>query len=178
VCPHHLFLTEDDLPVLGAFGWMKPGLKTRADRDAVRDSVSSGLVDVIESDHAPHTLAEKQSDKPPYGVPGLETNLPLTLALVNEGCISFERAVDLLATNPHRIWGLDCPPKTYVLVDLDAEYVIEAKNLHSQCGWTPFEGMRVRGKVVETWIRGQKVFDGERILVEPGFGHDLFGVTS
>lgn len=178
VCPHHLFLTEDDLPVLGTFGWMKPGLKTRADRDAVRNAVSSGLVDVIESDHAPHTLAEKQSDKPPYGVPGLETNLPLTLALVNEGCISLERAVDLLATNPRRIWGLECPAETYAVVDLDAEYVIEAKNLHSQCGWTPFEGMRVRGKVVEAWIRGHKVFDGERILVESGFGRDLFGAAS
>ncbi|MEO8608384.1 MAG: hypothetical protein ABI690_10900 [Chloroflexota bacterium] len=175
VCPHHLFLTEDDLPTLGAFGWMKPGLKTRTDRDAVREAVASGLVDVIESDHAPHTIAEKKSDKPAYGVPGLETNLPLTLQLVNEGCITLERAFDLLATNPRRIWGLDCPADTYALVDLDAEYAIKAAHLHSQCGWTPFEGMRVRGKVVETWIRGQKVFDGEQLLVKLGFGRNLFG---
>jgi carbamoyl-phosphate synthase/aspartate carbamoyltransferase/dihydroorotase len=178
VCPHHLFLTENDLPVLGAFGWMKPGLKTVADRDALRDALASGLVDVIESDHAPHTIVEKNSDKPPYGVPGLETNLPLTLQLVNEGCITLERAVELLATNPRRIWGLDCPPDTYALVDLDAEYVIEGAHLHSLCGWTPFEGMRVRGKVVETWIRGEKVFDGEQVLVTPGFGRNLFGAES
>ncbi len=175
VCPHHLYLTENDLPTLGAFGLMKPGLKTPADRDAIRAALASGLVDVIESDHAPHTLAEKKSDKPPYGVPGLETNLPLTLLLVDEGCITLERAVDLLANNPRRIWGLDCPPDTYALVDLDAEYVIDAVNMHCQCGWSPFEGMHVRGKVLETWIRGQKVYDGEQILVAPGFGQNLFG---
>jgi dihydroorotase len=178
VCPHHLFLTEDDLPVLGAFGWMKPSLKTAADRDALWNALASGLVDVIESDHAPHTIAEKNSEKPPYGVPGLETNLPLTLALVNEGCISLERAIDLLSTNPRYIWGINCPPDTYVLVDLDAEYVIAADRMYSQCGWTPFEGMRVRGKVVETWIRGQQVFDGEQILVDSGFGFNLFGAAS
>jgi dihydroorotase len=178
VCPHHLFLTEDDLPGLGTFGLMKPILKTSADRDALRKAVGAGLVDVIESDHAPHTIAEKYSNTPPYGVPGLETNLPLTLQLVNEGCIVLERAVDLLATNPRRIWGLDCPPETYALVDLDMDYVIDAAQLHSQCGWTPFEGMRGRGKVVETWIRGEKVFDGEQILVAPGFGRNLFGDVS
>jgi dihydroorotase-like cyclic amidohydrolase len=178
VCPHHLYLTEDDVATLGTFGLMKPGLKTAADRDAVRAAVASGLVDVIESDHAPHTLAEKQSEKPPYGVPGLETNLQLTLQLVNEGCITLERAVDLLASNPRRIWGLDCPPETYTLVDVDAEYVIDPAQLHSQCGWSPFEGMRVRGKVLETWIRGQKVYDGEQVLAVPGFGQNLFGAAA
>jgi carbamoyl-phosphate synthase/aspartate carbamoyltransferase/dihydroorotase len=175
VCPHHLFLTENDLSALGTFGLMKPNLKTAADRDALREAVASGVVDVIESDHAPHTLAEKQSQNPPYGVPGLETNLPLTLQLVHEGCITLERAIDLLAIHPRHIWGVECPPDTYALVDLDAEYIIETSHLHSQCGWTPFEGMRVRGKVVETWIRGRKVFDGERVLVAPGFGRNLFG---
>ena len=54
-------------------------------------------------------------------------------------------------------------------------YVIDAVNMHSQCGWSPFEGMRVRGKVLETWIRGQKIYDGDQILVAPGFGRNLFG---
>lgn len=175
VCPHHLYLTEDDLPALGSYGLMKPSLKTAADRDALRAAVASGLVDVIESDHAPHTRAEKESDKPPYGVPGLETTLPLVLRLVSDGCITLERVVDLLATNPRRIWGVDCPPDTYALVDLDADYMIDAAHLHSHCGWTPFDGMRVRAKVLETWIRGQKVYDGEHILAAPGFGRNLFG---
>jgi len=178
VCPHHLYLTEDDLKALGAFGFMKPGLKTAADRDALRDALASGLVDVVESDHAPHTKAEKNSDKPPYGIPGLETTVPLLLLMVKEGCITLERAVDLVATNPRQIWGLSCPPDTYALVDLDASYVINAERLHSQCGWSPFDGMRVSGKVLETWIRGRKVYDGEQVLAAPGFGQNLFGAAA
>ncbi len=77
VTPHHLFLTEADLPTLGSLGWMKPTLKTAADQAALWAALSDGVVDVVESDHAPHTLAEKQSAHPPYGVPGLETTLPL-----------------------------------------------------------------------------------------------------
>ncbi|NWG16965.1 MAG: amidohydrolase family protein [Chloroflexi bacterium] len=175
VCPHHLYLTQDDAHALGSLGLMKPGLKTAADRDALWEAVASGLVDVIESDHAPHTLAEKQSEKPPYGVPGLETTLPLLLLAVREGRLSLERVVQLVAENPRRIWSLPCLPDTYTLVDLDAGFTIERGQLHTACGWSPFEGMRVYGKVRETWIRGSKVFDGEQVLVPPGFGRNVFG---
>ncbi|HRF96355.1 MAG TPA: dihydroorotase family protein, partial [Aggregatilineales bacterium] len=76
-CPHHLFLTENDVDRLGALAWMKPTLKTQADQDALWHGIADGVIDVVESDHAPHTLAEKESAKPPYGVTGLETTLPL-----------------------------------------------------------------------------------------------------
>jgi dihydroorotase len=175
VCPHHLYLTQNDLSALGSFGLMKPELKTPADRDAVRAAVAVGLVDVIESDHAPHTREEKMSSTPPYGVPGLETTLPLVLLLVHEGVISLERAIDLIANNPRRIWGLRLPADTHTMVDVDASYVIDASRLHSQPKWSPFEGMQVRGKVLETWIRGCKVYDGENVLLQPGFGQNLFG---
>ena len=170
VCPHQLLLTEDDVPALGGFGLMKPTLKTSSDRDALWQAIGDEVVDVIESDHAPHTLAEKLSDVPPYGVPGLETTLPLMLTAVREGRVTLEQVIALVADNPRRIWGLTCPPETYALVDLDATYTIERQNLRTACGWSPFEGMRVTGKVIETWIRGTRVYDGERVLVEPGFG--------
>jgi dihydroorotase-like cyclic amidohydrolase len=70
---------------------------------------------------------------------------------------------------------LECPLDTYALVDLEAAYTIDAAHLHTQCGWSPFEGMRVRGRVLETWIRGCQVYDGENVLVQPGFGQNLFG---
>ncbi len=175
VCPHHLYLTEDDERTLGALARMKPGLKTPSDRDALWEAIAARVVDVIESDHAPHTLEEKASGAPPYGVPGLETTLPLMLLGVNEGRLTLERVFELVATNPRQIWGLECPPDTFALVDLNAEFIIERECLHTQCGWSPFEGMRVRGKVVETWIRGQKVYDGEQVLAPPGFGQNLFG---
>lgn len=174
VCPHHLWLTQDDLPTLGAFGLMKPELKTAKDREALWKAVQSGVVDVIESDHAPHTIAEKESDKPPFGVPGLETTLPLLLSAVHDGHLTLEQVVKLVADNPRRIFGLTCPEDTYALVDLAAAYVIDRNSLHTRCGWSPFEGATVNGKVVETWIRGRKVFDGEGVLAQSGTGINLY----
>lgn len=177
VCPHHLFLTEDDLARLGAHGLMKPTLKSARDRDALWEAIGDGLVDVVESDHAPHTLAEKASAKPPYGVPGLETTLPLMLNAVAERRLSLERLEALVAANPRRIWGLDCPPETYAVVDPDAVQVIEGARQLGACKWTPFEGLRVRGRVVATVIRGREVYDGERVSAAPGEGRNLFDRT-
>ncbi len=157
---------------------MKPELKTQADQDALWQGIADGLVDVVESDHAPHTLAEKQSERPPFGVPGLETTLPLLGTAVRDGRLTTERLIELVATNPQRIFGARPDPDTYTLVDLDASYVIERANLRTQCGWSPFEGKRVWGRVREVWIRGRQVFDGETVCVTPGFGQNLFGGRS
>lgn len=175
VCPHHIFLTENDLPRLGTLGWMKPTLKTQADQDALWRGLADGTIDVVESDHAPHRLTEKESDKPPYGVPGLETTLPLMLTAVHDGRISLEKVVDLVANNPRKIWGLTCPPDTYCVVDFDDSYVLSRQNLRTQVGWSPFEGMRLYGRVRENWIRDTQVYDGEKILVSEGFGINLYG---
>jgi dihydroorotase-like cyclic amidohydrolase len=175
VCPHHLYLTEADVASLGALGLMKPELKTQADQDALWAALQNGIVDVVESDHAPHTLAEKFSGKPTYGVPGLETTLPLLCLAVREGRLSMERMIDLVANNPRRIFGLPCPDETYTLVDTDESFVISRENLHTACRWSPFEGMRIWGKVQAVYIRGQQVYDGQNILVQQGFGHNLYG---
>jgi dihydroorotase len=175
VCPHHLWLTRDDLPRLGSLGLMKPELETRDDQEALWKAIQAGMVDVIESDHAPHLLSEKQSEKPPFGVPGLETTLPLLLTAVHEGRLTLEQIRVMVCDNPRRIFGLACPPDTYTVVDLDANYVLDRSMLHTKCGWSPFEGMRLHGRVTETWIRGVKVFDGEQVLVKPGFGQSVTG---
>jgi dihydroorotase len=174
VCPHHLWLTENDTATLGSHGWMKPTLKTQADQDALWQAIDSGIVDVVESDHAPHTLEEKSAEKPPYGVPGLETTLPLLFTAVHEGRLSVEQVIEFISTNPRKIFGLSLPDDTYTVVDLESTTIIQRDQLHTQCGWSPFEGMRVRGKVVETWIRGTKVYDGENVLVQPGFGENCY----
>lgn len=173
VTPHHLYLTEDDLPRLGALGLMKPTLKTAADRDALWDALASGVVDIVESDHAPHTLAEKQSPAPPFGVPGLETTLPLLCLAAAEGRLTLEQIIDLVALNPQRIFGLRPAADTYTLVDTAASYIIDNASLRTKCGWSPFAGMRVFGRVVGVWIRGVQVYDGENVLVPSGFGRDL-----
>jgi carbamoyl-phosphate synthase/aspartate carbamoyltransferase/dihydroorotase len=177
VTPHHLYLTEQDVSTLGALGRMKPELKTPADRDALWAAIDDGTVDVVESDHAPHTLDEKAADKPPSGVPGLETTLPLMCTAVQEGRLTVDRLVELVALRPQAIFGVRPPVETYTVVDLDAAFTITRESLQTMCGWSPFEGMRVSGRVSEVWVRGRKVFDGERVLARPGSGQNLFGTA-
>ncbi len=177
VTPHHLYLTEADVARLGSLGRMKPELKTQADQAALWAALADGLVDVVESDHAPHTLAEKAADPAPSGVPGLETTLPLLGLALHERRLPVERLIDLVALAPQRIFGLTPPPDTYTVVDLDASAIITREKLHTLCGWSPFEGMRVWGQVREVWIRGQQVYDGERVLIAPGFGRDVCGTA-
>lgn len=174
VCPHHLWLTEADVATLGGFGRMKPELKTAADRDVLWAALQGGIVDVIESDHAPHTVEEKHAPTPPSGVPGLETTIPLLLTAIHEGRLTEAQVVALVSENPRRIWGLDAPPDTFTQVDLDASYTLENGRLHTACGWTPFAGMRVQGRVIRTRIRGVDVYDGERVLAVPGSGKNLY----
>jgi dihydroorotase-like cyclic amidohydrolase len=88
-----------------------------------------------------------------------------------------ERLIDLVALNPQRIFGLHPDVGTYTLVDTDAHYVIDNAHLHTKCGWSPFAGMRVSGRVTGVWIRGARVYDGENVLVPAGFGRDLSTAT-
>lgn len=173
VCPHHLYLTQDDLPRLGPFGLMKPELKTRADAAALWAAIADGTVDVIESDHAPHTRAEKESAVPPFGVPGLETTLALMGLAVREGRLSAERLIDLVCANPARIFGVVPPPGTITLLDLDASFIISDAEQRTAAGWTPFAGIRVWGRVRQVTIRGQVAFDGEHVTARLGFGQNV-----
>jgi dihydroorotase-like cyclic amidohydrolase len=177
VCPHHLWLTEDDERTLGAYGRMKPGLKTAADRDALWDAIASGVVDVVESDHAPHTREEKDSGTPPYGVPGLETTLPLMLTAVHEGRLPLERVIQLLSDGPRSLWNLTFPPETGCTVDLNASYVLDGSQMQTKCQWSPFDGMQVFGRIIETKIRGVTVYDGVSITAQPGFGRNVWATV-
>jgi carbamoyl-phosphate synthase/aspartate carbamoyltransferase/dihydroorotase len=174
VCPHHLWLTEDDLSRLGTYGWMKPMLKTYADRDALWEGLLNGVVDCVESDHAPHTREEKESDTPPYGVPGLETTLPLLFTAALDGRLTLERATALVSTGPRGIWGLVPPAGTYTVLELDTEYILTNSRMLTKPKWSPFEGMRAAARVSETWIRGVKVYDGQKVTVLPGFGVNAY----
>ncbi len=164
VTPHHLFLTDQDVKKLGGFGMMKPPLETEDDQKALWQGIEDGTIDIIGSDHAPHTKEEKQGEKPAYGVPNLETTLPLMLTAVSNGKLSLERLIELAYTSPRKIFGLPEEKDTYVEVDLGESYVIDDKNLQTKCGWTPFAGMEVKGKVKKVVLHGQTVFDGQKIL--------------
>ncbi|MFB6109777.1 MAG: dihydroorotase [Halodesulfurarchaeum sp.] len=166
VTPHHLFRSRADLDELGTFGRMNPPLRAESIRRDVADRVRDGTVDVIATDHAPHTRTQKDADiwSAPSGVPGVETALPLLLAEVGAGRLSAERVRDLTARNPADIFGIETKGRIepgadadLVLVDLDATRPIRGADLHGKSDWTPFEGMT--GVFPErTMVRGQEVW--------------------
>jgi dihydroorotase len=170
VTPHHLFLNDKDAERLGAYGHMKPYLKPQEDQDFLWQHLD--YVDVIESDHAPHTKAEKESASPPFGVPGLETTLPLMLTAEAKGKLSRAQLLDRLHNNPARIFGITPDETTYIEVDMN-EYEINNKDLLTKCGWSPFAGKHVVGKVTRVVLRDTAVFENGQVLANPGSGSIL-----
>ena len=160
VTPHHLFLTDEDARHLGPLGFMRPTLGSAADREALWQNLN--VVDCIASDHAPHTLQEKQADPPPPGVPGLETTVPLMLNAVREGRLSLDRLVELLYHGPRRIYKLAEQPNTHITVDLNERHTLGRQGLQTKCGWTPFDGMTVTGRVKTVTLRGQTLPAGKQ----------------
>ena len=173
VTPHHLFLTEDDLPALGPGRCeVRPRLATTADRDALWENLA--VIDCFATDHAPHTLAEKDSENPPPGFPGLETALALLLTAVKQGRLTLDDLTARMATNPRRIFGLPEQADTWIEVDPDEVWEVRAAELKSRCGWTPFEGWKLNGRVHRIVMRGKTVFQNHQVLALPGSGYNLF----
>jgi dihydroorotase len=177
VTPHHLFLTTKDETRLGNLGQMNPPLRSQQDVEALWDNLD--VIDCIATDHAPHTLAEKRSPTPPSGVPGLETALPLmlTAARVADSLSSLYEVSRLMAEGPARTFGLfhkgHIAPgydADLTLVDPTAEWTIGERPFHTKCGWSPFEGRKVRGRVERVFLRGQEVYKSGEILAQPGYG--------
>ncbi|HEX7620696.1 MAG TPA: amidohydrolase family protein [Anaerolineales bacterium] len=175
VCPHHLFLTKDDIPTISrghpGRGEVRPRLATKEDADSLWANLD--VIDCFATDHAPHTLAEKDGDNPPPGFPGLETLLPLLLTAVHDGRITINQIIEKSVINPRRIFNLPEQPETWVEVDENATYEFRASEMHSRCGWTPFEGWKVRGQVRRVVLRGQDMVRDGRILGRPGFGKNI-----
>lgn len=170
--PHHLFLTQKDAKTLGPFGKMKPPISSKKDQDFLWKNLR--YIDVIESDHAPHAIAEKRGEAPPFGVPGLETTLPLLLTAASEKRLTIEDIVRLCFENPARIFGVCKNCDATIEVDLYKSCTIESKNLFTKCRWSPFDGWKVKGKVRRVWIRGTKVFENDKVLVKLGFGEIIY----
>ncbi len=173
VTPHHLWLDQNDLPRLGPYGDMRPRLATEYDRKALWDALKQGVVDCIATDHAPHTHAEKQSDSPPPGVPGLETTLPLLCNAVQAARLSWEQVIALTATNPRRIFGLPDQPDTYVEVEFGPLTTLPETGWQSRCGWSPFAGETVAGRVVRTVLRGTVAYEEGVVKEECGTGQNV-----
>lgn len=170
VAPHHLFLDRHDADRLGPFGSMKPPLGEPEDVDALWRNLT--VIDLVASDHAPHTLEEKRSATPPPGVPGVETMLPLLLDAAARERLELRQVVALLHDGPRRVYGLR-PPEADVEVEIGGKWPLSAATLHSKCGWTPYEGRVVAGRVVRVELRGQVAFEDGKVLARPGSGRPL-----
>ena len=174
VTPQHLTLVAPDCyDRLGTYAQMNPPIREAKHRDALWKALRDGVVDVIGSDHAPHTRAEKDKPYPqsPSGMPGVQTLLPLMLDHVNAGRLSLLRLVDLVCHGPARIYGI--ANKGRMVLGYDADFTLVDMNMHaaisndqmaSRCGWTPFHGRTIAGWPVGTIVRGNIVMrDGELV---------------
>lgn len=165
--PHYLLLCDEDLQEDGRFK-MNPPLRSRADRDALREGICDGTIEVIATDHAPHTAEEKSRGLAgsAMGIVGLECAFPvLYTGLVVPGLLPFERLIALMTDNPRRIFGLGGglhagDAADFTVLDLDDEYVIDPATFRSKGHATPFAGWRVQGRAVLTVVGGSVVYDG------------------
>ena len=174
VTPQHLTLAgEDAYPRLGTYAQMNPPIRSRAHRDGLWEWVGQGVPDVVGSDHAPHTIAEKAQEYPasPSGMPGVQTLLPLLLDHMAAGRLSLERLVDLTSAGAVRLFGLVGKGRIavgfdadYSVVDLGARWTVTGDWLASRCGWSPFEGDTLTGRPIGTVIRGRRVMWDAELL--------------
>ena len=175
VGPHHLFLSQEDIAGISGGhpgrGEVRPRLATKADVDALWSNLE--VIDCFATDHAPHTIEEKDGENPPPGFPGLETMLPLLLTAVQEGRLTRQDILQKCVVNPRRIFSLPEQPDTWTEVDEETSWEIKAEDLHSRCGWTPFEGWQVRGRVRRVVLRGKTAYQDGKVLAECGFGRNI-----
>ncbi len=178
VTPQHLTLSADDYAHLGTKLQMNPPVRDKRHRDALWQAVNSGLVDVLGSDHAPHTLEEKAKTYPqsPSGMTGVQTLVPIMLDHVNKGRLTLERFVDLTSHGPQRIFNIKNKGRIaegydadFTIVDLKRRETITNKWIQSKAGWTPYDGVSVQGWVTGTFVRGHlAMWQGE--LAAKAFG--------
>ncbi len=173
---HHLFFSEENMTQFSNLEKeVRPKLKTEDDRKALFDNFD--YIDMIASDHAPHTLEEKKSGTTP-GFPGLETTLPLLITAYKQGKLSIDTIIEKCYTNPKKIFNLPDQPNTYIEVDLDNEWTIPAGMPFSKCKWTPFAGLKVYGSVRRVILRGEVAYVDGQVLVEPGFGKNIVSMPT
>ena len=159
--PHYLTLCEDDLQEDGRFK-MNPPLRSADDREALIEGLADGTIDVIATDHAPHSAEEKGRGLAgsAMGIVGLETAFPvLYTRLVKTGRIPFERLVEALSIAPRRIFRLPEAPEDYVEVDLDTPFIIRSSDFASMGRATPFEGWEVYGRICRTVYHGKTIYN-------------------
>jgi len=178
VTPHHLLLTSKDLKRHKNLAITLPPVRTREDVKALWNALKQGVIDTLGSDHAPHAVEEKRAEsiwdvKP--GIAGLETTLPLMLTQVNKGHLTITKLVQLMAEKPAEIFHLkdrgtlnDGYHADLVVVDIKREHRIDSSKFHSKAKFSPFDGWKVKGKPMKTFVNGRLIVDEGEIVAKPG----------
>jgi dihydroorotase len=184
VCVHHLWFEESSYNNLGSLIKWNPAIKTRFDREALRDAVNNNIIDIVATDHAPHTLAEKRNSyfKSPSGGPLIQHSLPVMLELCRENVFSIEKTVEMMCHNPAILFNIrkrgfirEGYKADLCLVDPDSSWTVTKENILYKCGWSPFEGVTFNAQVVKTIVNGTIVYDkgsikedyrGQRLLFD------------
>lgn len=180
-CPHHLFFDTTDYARLGSRVQMNPALKSPEDKEAVWAALQDGTIEVLATDHAPHTLEEKNQPYPrsPSGLPSIEWLLPLMVNAACDGRCTFEQIAAWGASNPAKVW--DLKGKGSLQPGLDADFsIVDSEALSkvhdgcqvTKCNWSPWHGAKLRGMVCSTWVRGIRVYQ-EGQFADPGSGRPL-----
>lgn len=184
VCVHHLFFTDADYDQRGAAIKCNPAVKTAADRLALLAAVREGRIDIIATDHAPHTLAEKAAGywKAPSGLPLVQHALPTLFSLVRRGELDLHTVINKACHAPAMRFGVQERGflregywADLTLVDTEAELPVRREDVLSLCGWSPFEGLNLGAKILKTWVNGELAWDGQQVLAPRGQRIDFAG---
>ena len=179
--PHYLLRVDTDMKDVGPLLKMNPPVRSADHREGIWYGIEQGIIDVLGSDHAPHTLEEKAKTYPasPSGMTGVQTLVPLMLDHINAGRLSLARFVDLTSAGPARLYNIACKGRIaagydadFTIVDLKRSETITNKWVASRAGWTPYDGIKVTGWPVGTFVRGRRVmWQGE--VVTPSSGEPV-----
>ena len=176
-CVHHLYFNDNDYKTLGNKIKCNPAIKTSVDQSAVLQALLDSKIDIIATDHAPHTEEEKAAPylKAPSGLPLIQHTFNMMLSLVNEGKISVTKVVELMCHAPAICFKIkdrgfirEGYMADFVQVDFDKNTLVDRKDLFYKCGWSPLEGIKLPGKIVGTWVNGTKVFESGKICAANG----------
>jgi dihydroorotase len=191
VCPHHLFFNVDDYPRLGSLIKMNPSIKTKTDNEQLWQALLDGVITVIATDHAPHTLEEKRLPYPdcPSGLPAVENSLALMMNQVALGKCTVQQVVKWMCSEPARIWNIRNKGKIQIgfdadlaLVDLQLKQTIDNEQQQTKCGWSPWHGTELTGWPIATWVMGRQVFrleDGVAEFDDSKLGQEIkFGQSA
>jgi dihydroorotase len=177
-CIHHMWFHKDDYEEKGTLIKWNPAVKSRSDRDAIRRAVPEGRIDIIATDHAPHTLSEKSNTyfKAPSGGPLIQHSLLAMMELYHQGIFDLQCIAQKMAHNPAVVYQIDRRGfldegfyADIAIVDPEKAYPVTQQNIISKCGWSPFEGFRFRSSIHQTIVSGKLVYDQGKIL-EKGSG--------